>query len=566
MDYNRCPECGMPLEPNAKKCTFCGKKVKPKKGSPATINTYGNNNTSNTETYAGPPYQKQNTQGSAGSTSNSNRYSTNPNPGPNTNPNSNQNTSRMGNTGPARPAGSQYNPYDSFPGRGGAGYNSSKSNKLALTIILGVCVVVVLIGATVMAFQNAANRFYHQEYTLAEPPQNNYSSPEFSSNNGIDQVLEAVFDKPSAAVTEEEISAIRYLKISDNYDDGSIDIFFSDRDYYDYNGSDEYFDDYVNYTYVEDTYLEAEDLARFKGLTRLVLDGAYLEDISSYKAMQNLRGLFLYNTVYGYSNLEVFHDFPQLEGIGIDYITDLSGLDQFKNLKELNLYNSSFTNLEDILPVTSLEKLSIEENYVINSLEGVQDLPNLRYLDLFYNEALKDLGPISQCGGLTELSVDLDYAETIPDLSALTNLESLELGYFIDLSALNINKLPELKKINFYSGSFDESNFANICSLSQLERLNMNWCTLYCDTDNLANLTNLKHLGISENGISNIDFVESLGQLEYLDISLNKIQDVSKLAGLSNLTYLDVSGNPVTDTSVLDQLEMEGVEVYNYDE
>ena len=92
MDYNRCPECGMPLEPNAKKCTFCGKKVKPKKGSPATINTYGNNNTSNTETYAGPPYQKQNTQGSAGSTSNSNRYSTNPNPGPNTNPNSNQNT------------------------------------------------------------------------------------------------------------------------------------------------------------------------------------------------------------------------------------------------------------------------------------------------------------------------------------------------------------------------------------------------------------------------------------------------------------------------------------------
>ena len=121
-------------------------------------------------------------------------------------------------------------------------------------------------------------------------------------------MLEAVFDKPSAAVTEEEISAIRYLKISDNYDDGSIDIFFSDRDYYDYNGSDEYFDDYVNYTYVEDTYLEAEDLARFKGLTRLVLDGAYLEDISSYKAMQNLRGLFLYNTVYGYS-LALIHIF-----------------------------------------------------------------------------------------------------------------------------------------------------------------------------------------------------------------------------------------------------------------
>ncbi|WP_343247535.1 leucine-rich repeat domain-containing protein [Diplocloster hominis] len=556
MDYNRCPECGMPLEPNAKKCTFCGKKLRTKKESPATFKTYGNTNTSNPHKYAGPPYEKQNAQGSAGNTSDSNRYSSNPS----------QNTSHMGSSGPARQAGSQYNPYDSFPGRGAAGSNASKSNKWVLTVILGICVVVVLIGATVMAFQNAANRFYHQEYTLTEPPQNNYPSSEFSSNDGIDQVMEAIFDKPSAAVTEEEIGAIRYLKISDNYDDGSIDIFFSDRDYYDYGGSDEYFDDYVNYTYVEDTYLEAEDLARFKGLTRLVLDGAYLEDVSSYKALQNLRGLFLYNTVYGYSDLDVFQDFPQLEGIGIDYITDLSGLDQFTNLKELNLYNSSFTNLDDILPLTSLERLSIEENYVINSLEGVQNLPNLKYLDLFYNEALKDLSPISQCEGLTELSVDLDYAEEIPDLTTLTNLESLELGYFMDLSALNINNLPQLKEISFYSGSFDDHNFVNICSMSQLERLNMNWCTLYCDTDSLANLVNLTHLGISENGISNIDFVEGMGQLEYLDISLNKVQDVSKLAGLSNLTYLDVSGNPVTDTSVLDQLKMEGVEVYNYDE
>ena len=94
----------------------------------------------------------------------------------------------------------------------------------------------------------------------------------------------------------------------------------------------------------------------------------------------------------------------------------------------------------------------------------------------------------------------------------------------------------------------------------------MKWCTLSCDTESLANQTSLTHLGISENGISNIYFVEGLGQLEYLDISLNKVQDISKLAVLGNLTYVDVSGNPVTDTSVLEQLQLEGVEVYNYDE
>ncbi len=67
----------------------------------------------------------------------------------------------------------------------------------------------------------------------------------------------------------------------------------------------------------------------------------------------------------------------------------------------------------------------------------------------------------------------------------------------------------------------------------------------------LAQLTNLKSLSLSENGITDVSILSGLTELNFLKLENNQITDISTLSNLTNLESLYLDGNMISDFTPL---------------
>ena len=74
------------------------------------------------------------------------------------------------------------------------------------------------------------------------------------------------------------------------------------------------------------------------------------------------------------------------------------------------------------------------------------------------------------------------------------------------------------------------------------------------DLTGLELATNLTHLSLGRNQISDVSPLKNLTKLTYLDVGRNQISDVSPLKDLTNLTHLSLIYNSVSDISALKDL------------
>ena len=66
----------------------------------------------------------------------------------------------------------------------------------------------------------------------------------------------------------------------------------------------------------------------------------------------------------------------------------------------------------------------------------------------------------------------------------------------------------------------------------------------------LAELTNLRELGLYENEISDLSPLAGLTKLEGLGLNVNRVSDLSPLVGLINLRGVDVQSNPLNPKTI----------------
>lgn len=154
---------------------------------------------------------------------------------------------------------------------------------------------------------------------------------------------------------------------------------------------------------------------------------------------------------------------------------------------------------EDVSIIESLALEWPEEDEQIHSLEGIQALTGLTYLNLRGN--------------------------SVADISPLANLENLA---FLDLQQNNVAQIPALGGLT----SLSELNLAG----NQLS-----------DISGLAALTRLEYLNLAGNKVGD---VSSLAELEYLmGLALhgNAISDVAPLIVLPDLFDLTLFDNPELD-------------------
>ena len=255
-------------------------------------------------------------------------------------------------------------------------------------------------------------------------------------------------------------------------------------------------------------------------------------------------------------------------------ITDITGLETFKNLKTLDLGQNQITDINAISGLTNLQMLSLGENHKISDIGAISSLTNLQTLYL-HNNQISDIGAIS---GLTNLQTLYLWGNQISDIDAisgLTKLKTLELGrnQITDINAISgLTKLETLKigtnqiiDIGAISGLtnlqtlwLDKNQISDISAISGLTNLKtldlgQNQIT---DINAISGLTNLQMLSLGENHkISDIGAISSLTNLQTLYLHNNQISDIGAISGLTNLQTLYLWGNQISDIDAIKNLK-----------
>ncbi|MBF4695180.1 leucine-rich repeat domain-containing protein [Fusibacter ferrireducens] len=210
--------------------------------------------------------------------------------------------------------------------------------------------------------------------------------------------------------------------------------------------------------------------------------------------------------------------FKNLELINFrgNQISELGALKHLKKLNQLYLGSNGFDSIEALSGLTELKRLAIDGNLLTGSLEPLKTLKNLELLNISYTN-VKDITPI------------------------------------LELKAL---------KYLYFQGPTN-ADVSIIRKMSQLEDVYLDHTNLKGGYDFLGQMTNLRHLNLSQNNLSEIKFVASLPLLEGLDVKENQITDISpileaearKEVDASRMKFLKLDHNQIQDIKGLSALK-----------
>jgi|GEM_PF-1964274 len=243
-------------------------------------------------------------------------------------------------------------------------------------------------------------------------------------------------------------------------------------------------------------------------------------------------------------------------------ISDLTGLEHFKNLVYLNFEFNKVSKLDPLKNLTSLEELYFSNNKV-SDLKPLKDLTSLKSLDFSYNQVsdLTPLGDLSlkslyftdnQVSDLSPLwyldSLDtLDFSDNkVSDLATLENLISLKNLYFSGNQVSDLTPLKDLTGITELVFSNNKvSDLAQLKNLTSLEELYFSGNQV-SDLTTLKNLTSLKRLSFSGNQVSDLTPLKNLTSLKRLSFSGNKVSVLTPLKDLTNLNTLEIGNQTIS--------------------
>ncbi len=407
-------------------------------------------------------------------------------------------------------------------------------------------------------------------------------------------------------------------------------------------------DKFENLQYLETNYsFQAKQLAQLHSLKYLACNYSDA-DLSGLESLEALEALNM--DTYKMTSLSGIEKLPSLKSLALERSDDidLALLKQCSKLKSLSITNcdnlTGLSSIGDLGGLTQLEivdsedldfgyigKLKMLESLTLSNTKSktlafVGELPNLKTLTLERNSDAKIMPSFERVTALEELTFDAIELEDVSFLSPLVNLkrlaiyntpsvapfagmtklEELELspGYAVE-SLAPLGNITSLKKLTFIQNvsftPYNNSTFAFLSQLTNLEELSLANCGLYFNADpvyglaklkvldfsgntacgnfaSIKNLTALESLNLAKTHLAQSFYVESdgfitsigtsgeqtvqsqvsnlaaLSSLKMLNVSNTELEDITFVKNLKNLTHFYANDNYITDVFVLSEL------------
>ena len=289
-------------------------------------------------------------------------------------------------------------------------------------------------------------------------------------------IAEALGKSPNAPITVQEMERLRELDVRDN------------RDIHDLTG-----------------------LQFATNLGELILGhwggrGNQVSDLSPIAGLTRLRLLFLHNNPISDISLLKDLNLTRLVLNGT-LVSDLSPVRSLTKLTELVLDDTLVTDLSPVAGLINLEWIAFSDGAgKISDISPLAGLINLRRINTWGNP-ISDLSPLA---GLTKLErVDICGGH-LSDLTPLAKLPNLEELYLAGNGISNVSSLTGLTGVNRLSlADNDISDISPIAGLTQLKWLNLSENAI-SEVSPIASLANLTWLDLSNNRISNFSPLDGL--------------------------------------------------------
>ena len=261
-------------------------------------------------------------------------------------------------------------------------------------------------------------------------------------------------------------------------------------------------------------------------------------------------------------------------------ITDLTGLENAKNLSSLYITGHKYSDVTPISKLNKLTSLALYDNSNLKNIEPLSKLTNLTDLFLDNLPNLKDIQPLSKLTNLTFLTLNSNGLENIDPISSLTNLDILLL---VDNNISSIDSLSKLKNLGYleiaHNNIKDISPIKNLTNLvllnlsdNEIEQINdlsslTELKSLHLENNNLTSIEgvptdNLVYLNVYDNQLTSLDGLQVKDDVYYyFEFGWNQISDIRALSGIKK-GYIDLSENNISDISPLKDMEEGRVILY----
>ena len=323
-------------------------------------------------------------------------------------------------------------------------------------------------------------------------------------------MVASIFGKDAKDVTEEELAAITYLRVSQEMETSKIEYSFQSP----------YEDAAFEISVLELPLLswESRDLNAFTGLQKLDISTEQ-EEAVSFEVFSNLKGLIT-DGLTPFEIAELLPEPDKLIELSLDRPENLENISAFSNLEMLTIKRTYVPDIAQLVPLKSLTSLSIEERE--------QE-----------NVSLTDYAALSTLSQLTNLEISSPAIRDLSFLKALTNLNSLSV---LESDAISIEPIGELTQLTSLKLADNDAvqDYSPVTKLTGLQILSLDKSTSQPDPD-LSSLGQLEHLEMS--GFMSVSFLNRMGGLRQLSIHNCNIDEAQALSGLTGLETLTCYGN-----------------------
>ncbi|MBW9157733.1 leucine-rich repeat domain-containing protein [Clostridium tagluense] len=170
-------------------------------------------------------------------------------------------------------------------------------------------------------------------------------------------------------------------------------------------------------------------------------------------------------------------------------ITDLNGIEYFKNLETVSLARNDITDISPLSKLSKLKHLDLSSNLELADISPLSKLLNLEYLDISSIKELTNISPLSKLTKLEYLDAIDNKIKDVYPLSTLPNIKTLR---------LSINEIEDISSLN---------------KLSSLTNLHLG-ANKIKDVRPLSNMTHLKVLQLEKNPIDDFSPLDSLKSVD----------------------------------------------------
>lgn len=294
-----------------------------------------------------------------------------------------------------------------------------------------------------------------------------------------------------------------------------------------------------------------------------IIEAQSLKGLSALGSIRAIESVTLAGNFSDLAELRSMKFIQRLDLVGMS-VSDLESVGTLHQLRELTLQQrpNRALDIEPLRALVNLHKLSMVQ-FLIQSLAPLRGMPSLAVLSLT-GSIIPDLSPVADLHALAELTIDqrmvpalsqlsgshlkllqVNHTDGVSDpidLTPVTTLASLET---FDITAAGVITLAPLRALS-------KSLIKLIVTGTTISFRDMNYTVHLQDPGVIADLHNLKFLGLAWVDISNTDFLDGLSHLE--DIYINQtrtLSDIRTLGTLTSLRSVQLAATNVVDISPL---------------